>query len=266
METESAEILRKLRLQIAEMVFRSGEGHIPSSYSVVDIIYSTYKFFEQDLGNESTSGRFVLSKGHAAASLYAVLVQFGIMDQYLLDEYGISGGRLGGHPDRNKQKGVEANTGSLGHGLAYCVGLAMAGQILGKREFYVCLVGDGECQEGSTWEAASIAANNRLRNLIVVVDWNKSASQLQPIENLKEKWESFGFQVIQASGHDVEEMLGAFNFALSNSERVDHPWVIIAETIKGKGVDFIEGHGKWHHRIPSLEEMNEIRVQLSGKK
>jgi len=265
LEKNSSETLSQLRLQIAEMVHRSGEGHIPSSYSVVDIIYTTYKFFGQDLGTSYIKGRFVLSKGHAAAALYVVLAEFGILKKHMLDEYGISGGKLGGHPDRNKQEGVEANTGSLGHGLAYCVGLAMAGRISNKKELYVCLVGDGECQEGSTWEAASIAANNRLVNLIVVVDWNKSASQLQPIENLKEKWESFGFQVILVSGHNVEEILQAFKFALHNSAKLTQPCAIIAETIKGKGVDFIEGHGKWHHRIPNVDEMKEIRIRLSSK-
>jgi len=250
-----------LRLQIAEMVHEGLEGHIPSSFSIVDILISVYESFPE-LSNGKENIRFVLSKGHGVAALYVVLAHFGILDKSALKEYGQNFGRLGGHPDRHKQKGVEANSGSLGHGFPFAVGLALGAKIKNDKEFVVCLVGDGECQEGTIWEAAAIAVNQSLGNLLVIVDWNGSAAQLQPVENIIEKWRAFGFNSLVADGHNQEILSKVLKEVRKSSNNKDIPTVIIAKTVKGKGVSFVEGHGKWHHKIPTEMELKMIREEL----
>jgi transketolase len=175
--------LKNLRLQVAQMITRGGEGHIPSSFSILDLVYGVYEYALRQSDNVYVD-KFVLSKGHGAAALYAVLSHFDIIPKELLDQYGTSGSPLGGHPDRSKIPGVEANTGSLGHGMPFGTGLALGNKILKRDQRVFVLVGDGECQEGTIWEAANIASNNHLESLVVIVDWNGSAAQLQPIEKV----------------------------------------------------------------------------------
>jgi len=253
------EVTKRLRLEIARMIKRGGEGHIPSSFSIVDIIYVLYKSGLRKNG-ESYLDRFILSKGHGAAALYVTLSEFGIIESDLIAKYGLPGSRLGGHPDKSKVPGIEANTGSLGHGMPYAVGLALGSKIRGLDERIFCLVGDGECQEGTIWEAANIATNQELGNLTVIVDWNGSAAQLQPIENLVGKWEAFGFEVVQVNGNSVEELEIVFNSNLMNSKK---PKLILAKTVKGFGVSFLQGHGQWHHKMPNDTEMLQIESELS---
>lgn len=251
--------LKELRLAIAEMVKRGGEGHIPSSFSILDIIYCLYHS-----GLRSANGnfvdKFVLSKGHGAAALYVVLADLGIIDTKLIDNYGKSGSPLGGHPDRAKIPGVEANTGSLGHGMPYAVGLSLANKIQNRDERVYCLVGDGECQEGTIWEAANIATNHHLGKLVVIVDWNGSASQLQPIENLQAKWIAFGWEVKSCDGNSPEDVIKTLHSLDFDSSK---PKLILAKTTKGFGVSFLEGHGQWHHKIPDDVQMSEIKAELS---
>ena len=251
--------LKKLRLTIAQMISGGGEGHIPSSYSILDLIYATYAVGLRSIG-KTFIDRFVLSKGHGAAALYVVLAEFGIIGTIEIDNYGKSGSKLGGHPDRSKIPGVEANTGSLGHGMPFAVGLAFANKILKIDERIFCLVGDGECQEGTIWEAANIATNQKLDNLVVIVDWNGSAAQLQPIENLEEKWRAFGWEVLQCNGNSFESIKSIFSEINFVNQK---PKVILAKTIKGYGVSFLQGHGEWHHKIPNEEQMNLIKIELS---
>jgi transketolase len=251
-----------LRLKIAEMVYRSGEGHIPSSFSIMDILYALFDSVPK-LGTESGLDKFILSKGHGCAALYVTLASKGILSWEDIEAYGSDGSSLGGHPDRNKQFGVECNSGSLGHGLPFAVGLALASKIrTGSKNKIYCLIGDGECQEGTTWESASVAVNQGLTQLVPIIDWNGSASQLQPKEFLLNKWSSFGWSTIEVDGHCVEELVSLFKSL--NDKDLPNPTVILARTTKGKGVQFMEGHGIWHHKIPNDEEMKMIRHELQS--
>jgi len=250
--------MNKLRLRIARMIASGGEGHIPSSFSIVDLIYSVYAFGLRD--RTHFKDRFVLSKGHGAAALYVVLAEFEVIPWALIDNYGKPGSVLGGHPDRSKIPGVEANTGSLGHGLPFAVGVALANKIKNLDERIFCLVGDGECQEGTIWESANIATNQHLGRLVAIVDWNGSAAQLQPIENLKAKWTAFGWDVLECNGNSLESIksaIGGLDFDSTS------PKVILAKTTKGFGVSFLQGHGEWHHKIPNEEQMQLLERELS---
>lgn len=247
--------LKRLRMEIVKMVMRGKEGHIPSSFSLLEIIYSIYSgVLRKNFGD-----RFVLSKGHAAAALYVVLTEFNLISKIHIEQYGNNGSSIGGHPDRLKIDGVEASTGSLGHGMPFATGLALANKISKKDERVYCLVGDGECQEGTIWEAANIASNNSLGRLCVIVDWNGSGAQLQPIENLQEKWASFGWEVFLCDGNSLPSL--ANTFASLNFEN-NIPKLVLAKTIKGFGVSFLQGHGEWHHKIPNATQLQQIESEL----
>jgi len=249
-----------LRKIIARMVTSSGEGHIPSSYSILDILVAIYSSIT-DLGQVGCEHKFVLSKGHGCAALYVVLASRGLLDWEDINSYGTNGSRLGGHPDRNKQLPVESNSGSLGHGFPFAVGVALANKIKGSNtaKTYV-LLGDGECQEGTVWESASIAVNQELGNLTAIIDWNGSAAQLQSKEYLLQKWEAFGWKTHTVDGHDIPKLKCLVEEI--HNEVSTQPTVILARTIKGKGVSFLEGHGVWHHKIPSQDELLRIYEEL----
>lgn len=253
-----------LRIKIAEMVKRSGEGHIPSSYSIVDIIDYLYgNVLKYDSSNPNWCDRdyFILSKGHGCGGFYVVLHKYGFLSTKDIIDYSTSNGILGGHPDRTKVPGAEASTGSLGHGFPTAVGLALGLKIMGLNNRVFVLVGDGECHEGTIWESANVANNLRLGNLCAIVDWNGSAAQLMPRDDLPKKWNAFGWDVKIMDGHSTADFSSTFNglsFSLNGS-----PKVIVAKTVKGKGVSFIEGHGKWHHKLPNDTEMSEIIKELS---
>ena len=252
-----------LRLRILKMICASGEGHIPSSYSIVDIINFIYEEIidiESIQNNSINRDYFVLSKGHGAAALYAVLEKFELLSGDEIESYGKATSILGGHPDMTKIKNVEASTGSLGHGLPIATGIAMGLKIRGISKKVFCLVGDGECQEGTIWEAANIASNQKLDNLVVFVDWNGYAQQLMPIENLAEKWRAFGWDVFICDGHSNEELRKTWIKITSFSR----PTAILAKTVKGKGSKLIEGHGVWHHKIPNAKEFEEIILELQN--
>ena len=251
--------LKRLRLTVARMILSGGEGHIPSSFSILDLIYTTYAVGLRKQ-NDVFIDKFVLSKGHGAAALYVVLAEFGIIETKHINNYGKTGSNLGGHPDRAKVPGVEANTGSLGHGMPFAVGLAFANKILNIDERIFCLVGDGECQEGTIWEAANIATNQKLDNLVVIVDWNGSAAQLQPVENLEGKWKAFGWEVLFCNGNSYESVEAIFAEIDFENQR---PKLILAKTTKGYGVSFLQGHGEWHHKIPDNEQMLQIELELT---
>ena len=254
-----------LRLRILDMICTSGEGHIPSSFSIVDIIEYLYgNELKIDPKNSNSKERdfFILSKGHGAAALYAVLEKYGFLSESDLALYGKISGILGGHPDSTKVPGVEASTGSLGHGFPMATGIALGLKIQKRSNKVFCLVGDGECQEGTVWESANIASNQKLDNLTVIVDWNESAQQLMPIENLEDRWSSFGWITSVADGHSFGSLKDSINFLKESP--AGKPKVILARTVKGKGVPFLEGHGIWHHKIPNSGELQQIRVALNG--
>ncbi len=257
-------INKDLRKKIVKMIYNAGEGHIPSSFSIVDIINYIYKNelkYNPKKPKWKKRDYFILSKGHGAAALYVVLNKFKFLNDKTLRSYGKDNSILGGHPDSTKVPGVEASTGSLGHGFPFAVGIAKGLQIKGMRNKIFCLLGDGECQEGSIWEAANIASNFKLTNIICMVDWNKSAQQLMPIENLVNRWKSFGWHTEKCNGHSNTDFKKVFK-KLSN-KKILKPKIIILDTIKGKGVKFLEGHGTWHHKIPNLTELKEINQYLS---
>jgi transketolase len=252
-----------LRLIIAEMVAASGEGHIPSSFSIIDILevlYSKILRFNPSDPDWADRDYFILSKGHGAAALFAALNKVGIIAKQHLDDYSSSIGILGGHPDTTQVPGAEASTGSLGHGFPTAVGIALGLRIKNQQNRVFCLVGDGECHEGTIWESANIASNLKLGNLCVIVDFNGSAKQLMPHDEMASKWEAFGWRTIEVDGHDVSQLVETFQ-NLQN-EIVAQPIVVVANTVKGKGVSFIEGHGNWHHKIPSEDDMKLIRMEL----
>lgn len=253
---------KDLRLTIAEMVYKSGEGHIPSSFSILEIIETIYGRVLR-IGPEGAKSPsrdyFVLSKGHGAAALYVVLRKYGFLSSDDIHAYGSCDGILGGHPDATRVTGAEFSTGSLGHGLPMAVGVALGTKVKGLTNQVYVLVGDGECHEGTVWESANIATNNGLDNLTVIVDWNGSASQLMPIDNLPAKWEAFGWETLVVDGHNPDDI----ELALCSPRATGKPRAIVAQTIKGFGVSFIEGHGPWHHRVPSDDEIAAIRRELA---
>ena len=256
---------KDLRLKIAQMVKVSGEGHIPSSYSIVDLIDHLYgNVLRVDSNNPKWDERdyFILSKGHGCGAFYVVLHKYGFLTDQDIADYSTSRGILGGHPDMTIVPGAEASTGSLGHGFPTAVGTALGLRIQDKKNRTFALLGDGECHEGTIWESANVAANLKLGNLCAIIDWNGSAAQLMPLDDMPAKWAAFGWEVHEIDGHSAEQIQTTF----SNLEffSIGKPKVVIAHTIKGKGVSFTEGHGRWHHRVPDDHEMASIVQELSA--
>lgn len=241
-----------LREKIVKTIYKAGEGHIPSSLSIVDIISHIYnKLLSYKKKNNDF---FILSKGHGCVALYVVLNKFNLISNKDLENYSSNGSLLGGHPDSTKVKNIFASTGSLGHGFPMSVGIALGLKIKKKNNKVIVLLGDGECQEGTIWESANIATNRQLGNLCAIVDWNGSASQLMPIDKLEKKWEAFGWEVRVIDGHSQKD----FDKFLTKKNLKDNgrPKVFLAKTIKGKGVSFMEGHGIWHHKMPNKDQLS----------
>ncbi|MFC2092060.1 transketolase, partial [Elusimicrobiota bacterium] len=245
-----------LRNKVLNMAVKAGAGHIAPSFSCADILISLYYGggikVDPDKPKWPNRDRFVLSKGQAAVALYAVLADKGFFPVKELDRFTQPGSSLGGHTEDNII-GVEAFTGSLGHGLPISCGLALGAKIDKKRYKVITLLGDGECHEGSVWEAAMFAAHHRLDNLLVIVDNNGLSatdhlSQYLEVESLEEKWRAFGWKTTIVDGHSFDELIREIQrFRQGRSAR---PFVIIAKTVKGKGVSFMENRPIWHYRIP----------------
>ncbi len=252
-----------LREDIVNLVIRGGGGHIPSAFSIVDIIDTIYgKIIKFDPKNPQWEDRdyFLLSKGHGCAALYVVLRKYGFINEVQFDSYLSFDSILGGHPDRTKVPGAEASTGSLGHGLPFAVGLAQGLKIKRRDNRVIVIVGDGECHEGTVWEAALVAQNNVLNNLCCIVDWNGSAEQILPHPNMTGQWAQFGWNVVEVDGHDV----GALESVLKSfyDGKYSKPLAVVARTVKGKGVSFLETHGPWHYKVPNEEEHRAILSEL----
>jgi len=251
----------ELRAEIAKFVHASHEGHIPSSFSILDIVESLYaNNIDLELVGSEDLNRdfFLLSKGHGALALYVVLKKFGLITEGDLASYGQSGSAFAGHPDRTKHSAIEASTGSLGHGFPMAVGVALGKKIQKASGRVFCIIGDGETHEGTIWEAAHFAANHNLDNLIAVVDRNDSALQLLPTDNLVSKFLAFGWEANEVDGHNLEEL----QLEIRKLNQTSKPKVLIANTVKGKGVPFMEGHGGWHHKVPNDEELRLILKAL----
>jgi len=265
--TESLEsIARTVRGTVVRMSHEAKSAHLGSSLSVVDILVAAYwgaLRLDPHALDAPDRDRLILSKGHAASALYAVLARWGAFSPRLLETYASAGGQLGEHPSPSTP-GVEAATGSLGHGLSLGVGMALAGRIQ-KHNFRVyAVLSDGECNEGSVWEAAMMAAAQRLDNVVAVIDYNKwqatdRSNDVMALAPLREKWSSFGWTALEVDGHDVDGLAELLRNVPDGSGR---PIAIIAHTVKGKGVSFMEDDNNWHYRIPTAREVEQAFKEL----
>lgn len=265
-----ANIANDIRIGIIEQVYNANSGHPGGSLSCADILAVLY-FNQMNIDSENPNAkgrdRFVLSKGHCAPALYATLARKGYFDKELLKGFRKVESNLQGHPDMKKVPGVDMSTGSLGQGLSAAVGMAIGSKMEHEGYRVYCLLGDGELEEGQVWEAAMSASKNKLDNLCAIVDYNTlqidgNVEEVAGLIDIKEKFESFGFNVIEVNGHDIEALIHAFNSA---KHQKDMPSVIIAHTIKGKGVSFMEGKAEWHGKAPNQEQheeaINELKLQ-----
>jgi len=254
-----------LRRKIVDLVYTGRDGHIPSAFSILDIItwlYDEVLKVDPKRPDDPERDYFILSKGHGCLALYVNLHRHGFVTDHDMEMFCRKGGILGEHPDVNKVPGVENSGGSLGHGLSYAVGIAMGLRIQGRNNRVFTVMGDGECHEGTVWEAAHVGRNQRLGNLCAFVDWNQSGMQLLPYEDMVGKWKAFGWRTFEVNGHDPASLRAAIEQIPFDAS--DVPSVMVAHTVKGKGVPMIEGHGKWHHRIPDAGEYADITKALQA--
>lgn len=257
-----------IRKMILEMIYRSKSSHIGSAFSIVDILTVLYfEIMNIDPKNPSKKDRdrFILSKGHACTALYATLAQRGFFNKELLQSYGFNGTKLAGHISLGAVSGIEATAGSLGHGLPIACGMALSLKLDHKNGRVFVLLGDGECNEGSVWEAALAAAHFRLDNLIVIIDKNRqqgmgNTKTIINMDPFLEKWKSFGWNTHEINGHDIKTLVD--NLKLSSSKR-GNPNVFIANTIKGKGVAMMQDKIEWHYRAPKDDEYKVALAELN---
>jgi transketolase len=257
----------ELRRTIIKMMESSGRGHLGSALSLVEIIRVLYDdILQYDSKNPGwpQRDRFILSKGQGCLALYALLAEKGFFPQAELDHVGMSDGILGGHPEITVP-GIEASTGSLGHGLSIGIGMALNANHEGDGHRVFVVVGDGECNEGSIWEAALSAGKHKLEALTVLVDYNKyqsygSVAEVQDLEPFADKWRAFGFGAAEVDGHDVDALRSVLSRLPLESGR---PSAIICHTVKGKGFSFVENNMDWHHKNRvSAEEVSALMAEL----
>ncbi len=258
---------RSIREKIITMLGQAGSGHTGGSLSAADLVACLY-FWEMQVDPQqpdwSDRDRFVLSKGHAAPVLYAALAEKGYFPAELLDTLRQLGSPLQGHPDMRKLAGVEASTGSLGQGVSWAVGMALAARMDNKSRRIYTLLGDGEIEEGMVWEATMAAAHYKLDNLVLIIDYNGlqidgPISQVMSPEPIAEKFRAFGCHVIEIDGHDVGQIMAAFNEARQVKGK---PTAIVARTIKGKGCSFMENRAEWHGVAPKPDEVEKALAEL----
>jgi transketolase len=264
-----ADRARRIRLASLRMVHAAGMGHPGGDLSCADILATLFFHtlrIDAAHPRDPARDRFVLSKGHASAALYATLAEAGFFPRERLDTYMKPLSMLNGHPDRCKVPGVEANTGPLGHGLPIGVGMALAAKIDRADWRTFVLTGDGELQEGSNWEAIMAASHFRLDNLTVIVDRNRlqqgdATERTVGLEPLADRWRAFGWGVVEVDGHDIAAMARTFDDLPAAAGR---PTCVIARTFKGRGVSFIEDRVEWHHRVPTDAELAAAVAELGG--
>ncbi|MCX7522704.1 transketolase [Microbacterium sp. STN6] len=257
---------RQTRRSVVRMIDSAGQGHIGGDFSVTDILTTLYAYvLRLDPGEPERAGRdrFILSKGHCAASLYSTLAYSGYFAPRELATFMQPLSALNGHPNRTTVPGVETNTGPLGHGLPVAVGEAIGARLTGSDARVFVVMGDGELQEGSNWEALMAASQYRLDNLVVIVDRNRlqqgaRTEETNALDPLDEKLASFGCEVRVSDGHDFAALIEAFRPAERGG-----PVAVIANTIKGKGVSFMEDRAEWHHKVPNAEQVRQALEELA---
>ena len=263
-------IANEIRVDIIEQVYNAQSGHPGGSLSCADILTVLY-FNQMNIDpkrpNAKERDRFVLSKGHCCPALYATLAEKGYFSKELLKDFRKLESNLQGHPDINKVPGVDMTTGSLGQGLSVSVGMAISSKMERAGCRIYCLLGDGEIEEGQIWEAAMSASKNKLDNLCAILDYNGlqidgTVEDVGGLTDVKEKFASFGFNVIEVDGHNIESLINAFNIA---KQKKGMPSIIIANTIKGKGVSFMENEVSWHGKAPNEEQYKQAISELKLK-
>lgn len=251
------EIAKQVRKDILFEIYNAQSGHPGGALSCTDILVAIY--FK--LINEGD--KVILSKGHASAALYAVLAKKGFFEREELKTFRKLGSRLQGHPSLHKIPGVDAPSGSLGQGLSIANGIALSFKLNKKENYVYCILGDGEIEEGQVWEAAMSSCHYKLNNVIAFLDYNKlqidgSNDEVMKVAPVKEKFESFGWYVQEIDGHNFKEIISA----VENAKKQDKPIMIIANTIKGKGVSFMENNVSWHGKAPNDEEYKRAMEEL----
>ena len=265
-----AKLANDIRLKSMEMISRSGASHVGSVFScaeVLSVLYGAVLRVDPKRPDRPDRDRFVMSKGHAAAGLYAVLALRGFIPESWLERFYQDGGRLAGHVTHKGVPGVDASTGALGHGLALAVGMAAGARRRGRRFQVFALLSDGECDEGSTWEAALLAGAWKLRGLTAVIDYNKIQSlgrvdEVLPLEPFADKWRSFGWEVRELDGHDIGALAALDPGVWAPGKG---PRCVIAHTVKGKGVSFMEDDLLWHYRCPRGQEYEDAVAELASQ-
>lgn len=267
--TEHARAAARLRVTVLEAALRAGKGHVPPAFSWVELCVSLFHGgllrLRPDQPNWPDRDRFILSKGHACLTLYAALADLGFFDPAELDRFAKDGALLPGHPDP-LIPGVEAMTGSLGHGLGVGAGFALSARLDGRDSLSVVVLGDGELDEGSIWEAAMFASHQKLARLIAIIDRNGLSAtgrteEIQALEPLAERWRAFGWRTVEIDGHDRMAIEGALGDARGRAD--PRPLAVIARTVKGRGVGFMEDSPLWHHRLPKGAEIEQARRELA---
>ena len=264
---DTKELARKIRIHALNMTSQGGSSHIGSAFSMADIVAVLYgDVMNIDPANpkDPQRDRFILSKGHAGAMIYAVLAEVGFFPVEKLKTHYQDGSDLSGHVSHKGIPGVELSTGSLGHGLPVATGMAKAAKLRGEKHRVVVLMGDGECDEGSNWEAILFAAHHQLDNLVVIVDYNKiqslaPVSETLGLEPFTDKWRSFGWNVIEAQGHDHDSLRTTLS---TDVVEPNQPTCVIAHTVKGQGVSFMENSVLWHYRCARDEEFDAALKEL----
>lgn len=263
------EMARINRMDTTNMFMAAGNGHFGSCFSCAEILTALYfSVLRVDAGHPQwpDRDRFVMSKGHAAPTLYSALIRRGFMPEAWIDEFESKVGvKLMTHPSRRYQPGVDASAGALGHGLSLGVGMALAGQMDQRNYRVYVLMGDGEIHEGSVWEAAACAAKYGLAQLTAIVDANGycvdgSLDQVLPMEPLRAKWEAFGWEVTEIDGHDFASLVPALDTPRSGS--TGRPRMLIARTVKGRGVSFMEGVRSWHSDVITRQQYERVMAEL----
>ena len=267
--SEYSSISTSIRSTILKMIYDAKASHIGSALSIVDILTVIYNsnIFDFNLRNEKDNSKFILSKGHACTALYATLYHSGFLTENEILSYGSDGSPLMHHISHHAN-GVEFSTGSLGHGLPFATGKAKAKKISKNKGNVLCLLGDGEMAEGSNWEALLFASHHNLNNLILIID-NNNLQSLDTVEktldiySIKEKLKAFGCNVVEIDGHDFIRLENSFSDLIKHNKG---PSAIIARTIKGKGVSFMENSVAWHYKNPNEEEYKSAMKELSNEK